>query len=64
LEQNAAIHDHNTWQKLNFHVQYGRTNALKKGVMNIGIKLYSKLLNKIKEVEEMRYFKRQLRSYL
>jgi hypothetical protein len=29
-----------------------RTNALKKGVINMEIKLYNKLPNKIKEVEK------------
>jgi hypothetical protein len=57
LEQNAAIHNCNTCQKLNLHVYFCRTNALKKGVMKMGIKLYNKLTNKIREVEEMRQFK-------
>jgi hypothetical protein len=54
LEQNAAIHNHNTSQKLNIHVQFCRTNAPKKGVMNGGIKWYNKLPNKIREVEKVR----------
>jgi hypothetical protein len=41
-----------------------RTNALKKGVMNMSIKLYNKLPNKIREVEKIKQFKRQPRSYL
>jgi hypothetical protein len=49
LKQNAAIHNHNTCQKLNLHVQFCRTNALKKGVMNMGIRLYNKLPNKIRK---------------
>jgi hypothetical protein len=32
--------------------------------MNMGIKLHNKLPNKIRDVEEMRQFKRELRSYL
>jgi hypothetical protein len=36
-------------QKLNFHVQFCRTNALKKGEINMGIKLYNILPNKIRE---------------
>jgi hypothetical protein len=64
LKQNTAIHNHNTCQKLNLHVQCCRTNALKKGVMNMGIKLYNHLPNEIREVERMRQFKRELRSYL
>lgn len=33
--------------------QFYRTDALKKGVMNFGIKLYNKLPNKSKEVKKM-----------
>jgi hypothetical protein len=33
-------------------------NAFKKGVMNMGIKLYNKLSNNIREVEKMKQFKR------
>jgi hypothetical protein len=51
-EQNAAIHNHNTCQKLNLHVQFYRTNALKKGVMTMGIKLDNKFPHKIMEVEK------------
>jgi hypothetical protein len=64
LEQNAPIYNHNTCQKLNLHAQFCRTNSLKKGVMNMGLKLYNKLRNKIREVEKIRQFKRELRSYL
>jgi hypothetical protein len=39
-------------------------NAPKKGVMNEGIKWYNKLPNKIMEVEKVRQFKKELRSYL
>jgi hypothetical protein len=56
LEESAAIHNHNAHQKLNLRVQFCRTNALKKGVMNMEIKLYNKLPNKIMEVEKMRQF--------
>jgi hypothetical protein len=52
LEHNTAIHNHNTCQELNLHVQFCRTNALKKGVMNMGIKLYNHLPNKIREMKK------------
>jgi hypothetical protein len=63
-EQNTAIHNHNTHQKLILHVQFCKINALKKGVINMGIKSYNHLPNKTREVEKMRQFKRELRSYL
>jgi hypothetical protein len=34
------------------------------GVMNMGIRLYNKVPNKIREVGKMRQFKRVFRSYL
>jgi hypothetical protein len=46
LVQNSAIHNHNTCQKLNLHIQFCRTNAFKKNLMKMGIKLYTKWLNK------------------
>jgi hypothetical protein len=64
LDQNSAVHNHNTCQKLNLHVQFCRTNVVKNGVMNMGIRLYNRIPNKIREVEKMRQFKRVLRSYL
>jgi hypothetical protein len=54
LDQNIAVHNYNTRQKLNLHVQFCRTNVSKNGVMNMGIKLYNKIPNKIREVGEMK----------
>jgi hypothetical protein len=64
LEQNIVVHNHNTCQKLNLHVQFRRTNVSKNGVMNMGIRWYNKIPNKIREVREMRQFKRVFRSDL
>jgi hypothetical protein len=58
LEQNKAIHNYNTRQNLNLHVQFCRTKVLKNGMLNMGIKLYNKIPNKIREVEKMRHFKK------
>jgi hypothetical protein len=64
LDQNSAVHNHNTHQKLNLPVQFCRTNVVKNGVMNMGIRLYNRITNKIREVEKIRQFKRVLRLYL
>jgi hypothetical protein len=37
---------------------------VKNGVMNMGIRLYNRIPNKIWEIEKMSQFKRVLRSYL
>jgi hypothetical protein len=47
LEQNTAIFNHNTCQKLNLHKQFCRMCTLKKGVMIMGTKLYNILPTKI-----------------
>jgi hypothetical protein len=52
VEQNAVIHNHNTSQKLNILVQFYSTDAPKKGVVNMEIKLYGKLSYKIREVKK------------
>ena len=44
LKQNLALHDYNTWHRLDFETQFCRTNILKKSVNNFGKKLYNKLL--------------------
>jgi hypothetical protein len=64
LEQNAEIHDHNTRQNSDLCIQFCRISFFKKRVVDIGIKLYNKLLNQMKKVEKMKYFKRELRSFL
>jgi hypothetical protein len=64
VEHNRVIHNHNTCQNLNLHVQFCRTNVVKNGVMNMGIKLYNRIPNKMREIEKMSQFKRVLRSYL
>ncbi|KDR10043.1 hypothetical protein L798_00309 [Zootermopsis nevadensis] len=50
--------------KLDFRVQFRRTNILKKRAVNIGIKLYTKLPIQIRKVEKIRTYKNELASYL
>jgi hypothetical protein len=52
LDQNSVVHNHNTRPKLNLNVQFCRTNGVKNGVMNMGIRLYTRTPNKIREVEK------------
>jgi hypothetical protein len=63
LDQNIAVHEHNTHQKLNLLVQFCRTNVSKNGAVNMGTRLYNKIPNKIREVGKLRQFKRVFRSY-
>jgi hypothetical protein len=52
VDQNSVVHNHNTCQKLNLHVQFCRTNVVKNGIMNMGIRLYNRIPNKIREVKK------------
>jgi hypothetical protein len=63
LDQNIAVHSRSTRQKLNLHVQFCRTDVSKNCVINMGIRLYNKIPNKIREVGKTRQFKRVFRSY-
>jgi hypothetical protein len=62
MELNEEIHDHGTCHKLDLHVQFCRTTVFKDNVVNVGIKLYNKLPNKITKLEKLQEFKRKLKS--
>jgi hypothetical protein len=60
LEQHSAVHNYNTRQGLISHVQFCRTNVLKNGVMNMGIKLCNKIPIKIWKEEKIDILKEYL----
>jgi hypothetical protein len=64
LVQNINIHSYNTIINQDFHVQFCRTALLKKSVVNMGIELYSKVPNRIKNSESFLVFKKDLISFL
>ena len=61
LKQNLAIHDYKTWHRLDFQTQFCRTNILKNSVNNLGTKLYNKLTNYLRNMENFKLFKKQLK---
>jgi hypothetical protein len=63
-EQNSVIHDHNTRQRKDFHIQYWRTEVCKTNVKNLGKRLYNKLPNHIKSIEDIQHFRRKLKLFL
>jgi hypothetical protein len=63
MAKNSDIHNYNTRRKLNLHVQYCKT-VLKKSVMNMGISLYNKVPDQIKQKDNFNSFKKGLRSFL
>ena len=63
-EQNSVILDHNTRQRKDFHIQYWRTEVCKNSVKNLGKRLYNKLPNHIKCIEDIQHFRRKLKLFL
>ena len=64
LKQNLSIHQHETRQRFDFQTRFCRTNVYKKSVINLGTKLYNKLPNRIKNLENPKLFKNQLKVFL
>jgi hypothetical protein len=64
LIQNINIHNHNMRLNKDYHINYCRASLFKRSVINRGIELYSKVRNKIKNMESFPIFKRELKSFL
>jgi hypothetical protein len=64
LKQNSAIHDYNTHHRSDFQTKFCRTNIFKKSVNDLGTKLYNKLPNNFKNLEDLKTFKKQLKAFL
>lgn len=57
LKQNLAKHDYKTRNRPDFQTQFCRTNIFKKSVNNLGTKLYNKLPNYLKNLENSKILK-------
>jgi hypothetical protein len=64
FKQNSAINDYKTGHRSDFQTQFCRTNIFKKSVNNLGTKLYNKLPNHVKNLEDLKPFKIQLKGFL
>jgi hypothetical protein len=64
LKQNLAIHDYETRHRSDLQTQNCRTDIFKKNVINLGTKLYNKLPNYLKNLENLKPFKKQLKAFL
>jgi hypothetical protein len=63
LKQHLAIHYHKTRHRLDFQTQFCRTDIFKKSVNNWGTKLCNKLPNYLRNLENLKLFKKQLKSF-
>ena len=59
-----AIHDYETRHRSDFQTQSCRTDSFKKSVINLGTKLYNKLPNYFKNLDNLNPFKKQLKAFL
>lgn len=64
FHKNHQIHNYNTRQCANLHLEGTRTNLCKSGVLHTGITLYNNLPNHIKIIGNFKQFKLALRSFL
>jgi hypothetical protein len=63
LKQNLDGHDHNTRHRSDFQTQFCRTDIFKRSVNNVGVKLYNKLPNYLKNLENVRVLRKQLKAF-
>jgi hypothetical protein len=64
LEQNYQLHQHNTRRKLDIHVKTQKTELYKKSVINMGTRVYNNLPKYLKEINNYKAFKKELKIFL
>jgi hypothetical protein len=64
VKQNLEVHDHNTRKKHDLHTQHSNTILYQKSVINMGIKLFNKLPIQIKQLDNHKRFKREVKTFL
>jgi hypothetical protein len=64
LKQNFGIHGYNTRNKLDLHTCYCSTILYRGSVKNVGFKLFNKLPVRIKQLDNYKGFKREMKTFL
>ena len=64
LEQNFKVHKYNTWRKMDIHVELHNAEVYKKSVINMGNKVCNNLPGFIKEIDDYKAFKKELKLFL
>jgi hypothetical protein len=64
LQQNFALHGHNTRNKFDLRTRYCSSVLYKRSVINMGIKLFNKLPIQIKQLDNRNGFKRKAKNFL
>ena len=63
LKHNSEVHVHNTRRKQDLHTQQCNTLTYPKSVINMGIKLFNKLLMQIKQLDKYKSFKKEVKTF-
>jgi hypothetical protein len=61
---NQNNHNYDTSQRKNLYLTYCRTKVCKISVKNIGKRLYNKLPNNLKSIDNILHFRRKLKLFL
>jgi len=64
FKQNLAIHQYKTRHRSDLQTHFRRTNIFKKSITDLRTKLYNKLPNYIKNLENLKLFKKQPKAIL
>jgi hypothetical protein len=64
LEQNSQVYQYNTRRKLDIHVKLQKTEIYQKSVINMSTKEYSSLPKFLKEINDYKTFKKELKLCL
>ena len=64
LEQTSKIHKCNTRQKMGIHVKLHKTEIYKNSVINMGTKVHNNLPGFVKEIDDYKAFKKELKLFL
>jgi len=64
VELNSNVHEHNTQRKRGIQVQSYKTDLYKQSVINMGTELYNKMPGYVKETDNYKTFKKELKLFL
>ena len=64
VKQNLEIHGHNTRKKHDLHTRHCSAILYQKSVTNMSIKLFNKLPIQIKQLDNYKSFKREVKTFL
>ena len=64
MKHNLEIHEHNTRKRHDLHIQHCNTVLYQRSVINMGRKLFNKLPIQIKQLDNFKSFKREVKTFL